>query len=54
LEQGENTTDFPPEIAPAQRARLALAVALFDRNHDGKLDAEERKALIDFLRDRLR
>ena len=54
LEQGEGTSDFPPEVAPAQRARLALAVSLFDRNHDGKLDAEERKALIDFLRTQLR
>ncbi len=54
LAQGQSTADFPPEIAPAQRARLAFALALFDRNHDGKLDEEERKSLIDFLRERMR
>jgi hypothetical protein len=31
-----------------------LLITLLDKNYDGKLDAEERKALIDFLRSRLR
>jgi hypothetical protein len=53
LSQAENLNDFPPEINPATRTRLALAIGLFDRNHDGKLDAEERKALMDFLRARI-
>jgi hypothetical protein len=53
LAQAQNLTDFPPEINPATRARLALAIGLFDRNHDGKLDAEERQALMDFLRARV-
>jgi mono/diheme cytochrome c family protein len=53
LAQGEDLNDLPPEINPATRTRLALAIGLFDRNHDGKLDADERKALMDFLRSRV-
>jgi len=53
LAQAEDINDFPPEINAVARARLALAIGLFDRNHDGKLDAEERKALMDFLRARV-
>jgi hypothetical protein len=53
LAQADNFNDFPPEINPASRARLTLAIGLFDRNHDGKLDAEERKTLMDFLRARI-
>ena len=53
LSQADDIKDLPPEINPASRARLALAIGLFDRNHDGKLDADERKALMDFLRARL-
>lgn len=53
LSQGDSITDLPPEINAATRARIAAAISLFDRNHDGKLDAEERKALMDFLRSRL-
>ena len=51
--QADDLNDLPPEINAATRARLALAIGLFDRNHDGKLDADERKALMDFLRARL-
>ena len=54
LRDGQSPTDFPPEVPAAQRARLALAVGLFDRNHDGKLDAEERRSLLDFLRARMK
>jgi hypothetical protein len=53
LEQGESIADIPPEIPPAQRISLVLAEGMFDRNRDGKLDVEERKALIDFLRERM-
>jgi len=42
--------DLPPELPPQQRQSLTLAFNLFDRNHDGKLDAEESAALIQFLR----
>jgi hypothetical protein len=52
LAQADNYNDFPPEINPATATRLKLAIGLFDRNHDGKLDADERKALMDFLRAR--
>lgn len=53
LAQADNYNDLPPEINPQTRQRLTLAISLFDRNHDGKLDADERKALMDFLRLRL-
>ena len=36
-----------------QAAMLRQAIALFDRNHDGKLDANERAALLAFLRARI-
>jgi hypothetical protein len=53
LAQADNYSEFPPEINPATAARLKLAIGLFDRNHDGKLDADERKALMDLLRTRV-
>jgi hypothetical protein len=53
LSQSEDLNDLPPEVNAATRARLALAIGLFDRNHDGKLDADERKTLMDFLRGRV-
>jgi hypothetical protein len=53
LSQADNLFDLPPEINPQTRIRLVAAIALFDRNHDGKLDPDERKALMDFLRARL-
>jgi hypothetical protein len=42
----ENLNDLPPEIPQAMAGRLRLALALFDTNHDGKLDAEERANLL--------
>jgi Ca2+-binding EF-hand superfamily protein len=30
--------------------RAQMMMTMFDKNHDGKLDAEERTALIEFLR----
>jgi mono/diheme cytochrome c family protein len=52
FQQSDDVNVLPQEISPAQRDRLKLAIALFDKNHDGKLDAEERKGLIDFIRGR--
>jgi hypothetical protein len=45
----ENLNDLPPEVPQAMANRLRLALALFDRNHDGKLDAEERANLLKFI-----
>jgi hypothetical protein len=42
----ENVNDLPEEIPPAMAMRLRMGLALFDRNHDGKLDAEERANLL--------
>jgi len=42
----ENLDDLPPEIPQAMAMRLRMGLALFDRNHDGKLDAEERANLL--------
>jgi hypothetical protein len=53
LAQGEDIKDLPPEIPAYTRNRLALALALFDTNHDGKLDDQERKALMEFLKTRI-
>jgi hypothetical protein len=40
----------PVEMSPAQTARLRAAIPQLDTNHDGKLDAEERKALFRYLK----
>jgi len=42
------------ELGRRQGAMLRGAIALFDKNHDGKLDPEERKALVDFLAAQIR
>ncbi len=42
----DNLNDLPEEIPPAMAARLRLALAAFDRNRDGKLDADERANLL--------
>src|SRR5512142_1930309 len=42
----ENVNDLPDEIPPAMAMRLRMGLALFDQNHDGKLDAEERENLL--------
>jgi hypothetical protein len=42
----ENVNDLPEEIPPAMAMRLRMGLALFDRNHDGKLDAQERENLL--------
>ena len=45
----DNLDDLPPEIPPAMAGRLRLALGMFDRNRDGKLDAQERTALLTFI-----
>jgi mono/diheme cytochrome c family protein len=52
LAQGATLEDLPPELSPQQRQSLTLAFGLFDTNHDGKLDATESAAIIQFLRQR--
>jgi len=42
----DNLNDLPEEIPPAMAARLRLALAAFDRDRDGKLDAQERANLL--------
>ena len=42
----DNLNDLPEEIPPAMIPRLRMALALFDRDHDGKLNVEERANLL--------
>jgi hypothetical protein len=49
---GVTMDDFPPDLSPQQKQRIALAFSVFDRNHDGKLDAEEAAAIVEYLRRR--
>ncbi len=41
----ESLDDLPPEIPPAQSRQLRTALAIFDRNKDGKFDDAERAAM---------
>jgi hypothetical protein len=50
LSQGATLEDLPPELSPQQRQSLTLAFGLFDTNRDGRLDATESAAIIQFLR----
>jgi len=52
LSPGATIGDFPPEFSEQQRQNLTLAFSRFDANGDGKLDAAESAALIQFLRRR--
>jgi len=45
----DNVNDLPEEIPPAMVGRLRLALAAFDRDRDGKLNAEERANLLKFV-----
>jgi len=45
----DNLNDLPEEIPPAMAGRLRMALALFDRDGDGKLNAEERATLLRFV-----
>ena len=51
---GGDLSKAPPEIGPQQLARLQQAIQFFDKNQNGKLDDDERAALINFLRWRMR
>jgi hypothetical protein len=42
----DNLNDLPEEIPPAMAGRLRLALGLFDRDGDGKLNADERANLL--------
>jgi hypothetical protein len=44
--------DLPPEMTPQQRQSVITIFNLFDKNKDGKLDSEERAALLEFARGR--
>ncbi|MGH9592595.1 MAG: ascorbate-dependent monooxygenase [Bryobacteraceae bacterium] len=46
----QNLNDLPEEIPPALAQRLSMALRVFDRNGDGKLDAQERAAALLMLR----
>jgi mono/diheme cytochrome c family protein len=48
VEEMIETNDFSG-INPGQAQRIRAAMTMFDRNHDGKLDPEEREALMKFL-----
>jgi hypothetical protein len=45
----DNLNDLPEEIPPAMVGRLRLALGLFDRDGDGKLNTEERANLLKFV-----
>jgi hypothetical protein len=45
LESGDDFSGLPAR----QAEMLRMGVAMFDRNHDGKLDPEERAALLQFI-----
>ena len=45
----DNLNDLPEEIPPAMAARLRLGLAMFDRDRNGKLDAEERANLLKMI-----
>jgi Ca2+-binding EF-hand superfamily protein len=50
LENGIDENALPPE----QAAKLKMLLNAFDRNHNGKIDPEERPAVVDFLMKRYR
>jgi len=47
---GGGVNDLPPGVAGAGAQRLQQAFQLFDRNRDGRLDDEERTALMEVVR----
>jgi len=50
LAEGNGIADLPPGLPAAQVERYKRMFQMFDKNGDGKLDAEERAALFQFLR----
>jgi hypothetical protein len=49
LAQGNGIDDLPPSIPQGEVEMLKRLFQRFDKNGDGKLDAEERAALIQYL-----
>jgi len=49
LAEGNGIEDLPPGIPKAELEMFKRAFQLFDKNGDGKLDAEERAALMQYL-----
>jgi len=54
LYEGVTVENIPTEIPPQQREALAVVFRLFDRNGNGKLDADEREPLLNLLRSQIR
>lgn len=50
LAQGNGIDDLPPGIPAAELERIKRVFRAFDKNGDGKLDADEQAALLQFLR----
>ena len=50
LAEGNGIDDLPPGLPAARVERYKRMFQMFDKNGDGKLDAEERAALFQFLR----
>src|SRR5438270_13968632 len=48
-----DTNDFSG-VNQRQAERIRAAMAMFDRNHNGKLDPDEREALIKFIEGSIR
>jgi hypothetical protein len=50
LSTTDSLDNLPEEIPPALAQRLSAALRIFDRNGDGKLDAQERAAALLMVR----
>jgi len=50
ITEGNGVNDLPPGIPAFERRMFEHAFETFDRNHDGKLDATEQAALLEYLR----
>jgi hypothetical protein len=49
LAEGNTLADLPPGIPKAELEMIKRAFQAFDKNGDGKLDADERAALMQYL-----
>jgi mono/diheme cytochrome c family protein len=49
LAEGNGPKDLPPGVPPGEMQRIQKLFQMFDKNGDGKLDAEERAALLRYL-----
>jgi len=50
LAEGSSVDDLPPGMPAGEAERVRMMFQYFDKNGDGKLDAEERASLLKFLR----